>query len=167
MFGQQYDTTAHKGGEIFQTTHRKEQKKMAIRTNSKKAHERIQAYILANMADEIAETNEWNAANGDPKRYDPESITSVCGYILDEFARVCAHEFNRRRRIADIFQEYTQGLPMHLYDYWYCYDAKPILGEILEETETERNRFTEQQACECLTTLIYNECLRVTKRLIF
>ena len=138
-----------------------------LKTNSKKARENMAAFILEWCADEIEEANVWNAEQGDPKRYDPASVESACNFILDDFVRRHGYEIGRRRT-AVIFQEYAQGLPLNIFDFWYYKrDAKNEVAAILEETDAERDRFTESQAGEFLTTLIFNECIRRTGRAIF
>ena len=135
---------------------------MALKTNSKQARTNLDRYILDWMADEIEEANEWNERTGDPKRYDPESITSVCGYILEYFRNTAKPEILRYgERIA--FEDWAQGLPLGgLFCYYYNREAVDDLGDILEQSETERNKFTEREAEKCLTSLIFNECKKRT-----
>ena len=140
-----------------------------LKTNSKKAHENITNYILDWMFDEIEARNDWNGREGIAKRYDPKSPVDVCGFILDDFIRVCGHEIKRAARpVADIFHDYGGGLPLGgLFCYFYNREAKSDLGDILEETQAERDRFTEEQAERALSCLIFRECERHAKRFIY
>ena len=62
----------------------------------------------------------------------------------------------------DLFIEWMAGLPTILNaDYYYHGTAKDVLGEILEETQGERDRFTEPQAEEKLSRMIWGELLRL------
>lgn len=49
------------------------------------------------------------------------------------------------------------GLPSFLgtYKYYYSGSAIDVLGDILEQTEEERNRYTEAEAEKCMTYLLY------------
>ena len=140
-----------------------------LKTNSKKAHENITRYILDYMADEIEEANDWNKAENIPERHNANDPADVCGYILDDFVRVCGHELKRHRaNVVDIFHDYGGGLPFGgLFCYRYNREAKNDLGDILEETQAERDRFTEEQAEKALSRLIFKECIRHTKRFIY
>lgn len=58
----------------------------------------------------------------------------------------------------EAFERWAQGLPSAFnFDYYLGGQAVDDLGNILEETEEERNRFSYQQAEETLTRLIYRE----------
>ena len=59
---------------------------------------------------------------------------------------------------AAAFADWCAGLPSVL-DTLYFYNRSAVddLGAILEETEQEKNRYTEQQAEQLLTSLIYRE----------
>jgi len=53
-----------------------------------------------------------------------------------------------------------------VFDYYtYRDETNPvnILGDILEETEAERNRFNEDKAAEMMTKLIYREVMKYRK----
>lgn len=59
---------------------------------------------------------------------------------------------------AAAFADWCAGLPSVL-DTLYFYNRSAVddLGAILEETEQEKTRYTEQQAEQLLTSLIYRE----------
>ena len=63
--------------------------------------------------------------------------------------------------LSDLFIDWCQGLPSAL-DTCYYYNRSAIddLATILEESDTEKSRFTEAQACEKLSRLIFRELYR-------
>lgn len=120
-----------------------------LKTNSKKAKENLRSYIIESTHhDDESPAENWETAKT---------------IVKNNFEQQKLHDYNLtlirsgRARKYDIFKDWLQGLPSGgLGDYWYFCNAVEILGNILEETETERNRFTEDQAAEKLSLLIYN-----------
>ena len=56
------------------------------------------------------------------------------------------------------FSDWCSGLPSILDTcYWYDRSATDDLGSILEETETEKEKYSDSDACEMLTNLLYRE----------
>lgn len=124
-----------------------------LRTNSKKAIENIRAYIVKGF---------------DGTNYGietPETFEEVATIIYNTFADEYLHEYNRRRNEQEVFVEWCAGLPS-IIDTCYYYNRSAVtdLGDILEETEEERNRYTEAQAEETLSRLIYREILRGARK---
>ena len=118
-----------------------------LKTNTKKAREKVRAYILANY---------------EPDGYDnapsaSDSFESVALFIL----RTCAKEKGESVVYQTLFEDWAQGLPSVL-DCGYYYDrsANKDLGDILEQTEAERAKYTESQSEKTLTYLIYSELSR-------
>lgn len=69
------------------------------------------------------------------------------------------YELIRKSTLFDAFEYWCSGLPylLNTADY-YCHNsAINILGDILEETEEERSRFSELEAEKELTYLIFRE----------
>lgn len=124
-----------------------------LRTNAKKARENIRRYIMDNFTPEsYTETP-------------PESWPEIARFILETFAdeKRYSTRYYGRYMAADwqCFIDWCQGLPSILDTcYYYNRSAVDDLGSILEETEEEKARFTEAQAEERLTILIYNELMR-------
>lgn len=124
-----------------------------LRTNTKKARENIRRYIMDNFT---------------PEGYTdtpPETWPEIARFILETFAdeKRYSTRYYGRYMIADwnVFIDWCQGLPSILDTcYYYNRSAVDDLGSILEETEEEKARFTEAQAEERLTILIYNELMR-------
>lgn len=127
-----------------------------LRTNSKQARANIMAYIRQDI-DYLMER--------DSTISEESSDAEVCRVIWDIFEseKYYTDEYIRRHSISkqQVFTDWAQGLALGgLFCYYYNRSAVEDLGDILEETEDERNRYTEQQAEEMLTRLIYNEIQR-------
>lgn len=133
-----------------------------VKTNSKKAIDNIWSYLEGFI----------DAINDEKIAYQPEKNYLQPGNRRD-LARVIyeSYEIEKKRgdcqykagRISDaaLFEEWASGLAMcGMFDFWYYCTAVKILGDILEETETETSRFTEDQAAEMLTHLIYREVIK-------
>lgn len=124
-----------------------------LKTNTKKARENIRAYIITNY---------------DPSNYDltqaPETWPGIAAHILETFRREKPYslEYMQRARLSEcaVFLEWAAGLPSIL-DTCYFYNRSAVddLGAILEETKEEREKYTERDAEQFLTRLIYRELL--------
>ena len=65
-----------------------------------------------------------------------------------------------RISLQDLFEDYAAGLPLGgLFDY-YLHSAIDTLGDILEESEAEREKYSEEEAEKMLTRLIYREMIK-------
>jgi hypothetical protein len=141
---------------------------MALRTNSRQAITNIRNYITEWSVDTLEERNEWNRQEGG-KVYNLDRFENVAAAIFDIFQaeKPGTDEYYRRRRMygADIFKDWAQGLAMGgLFCYYYNRSAVDDLGAILEETETEKSRFTESDAEDLLTNLIYREVTKAKEK---
>ena len=121
---------------------------MALRTNSKVVRERIQEFIR-----ESVDVEEFEGLK--------HSFPEVARFVMDSF------EFAVKGRrpiynMQEYFEDWLQGLPFGLGNHYVgCYkNAIDILGDILEETEEERNRFSQEQAEHLLASLMYRELLK-------
>lgn len=122
-----------------------------LRTNSKKAIENIKAYIMQD-ADYIEERT-----NGTISEELPEAVMLA---MWDCFKDEKRYEIERNYHCASyaIFKDWASGLALGgLFCYYYNRSAVDDLGAILEETETEKAKYTEAEAEEMLTRLIYRE----------
>lgn len=124
-----------------------------LKTNEKKAITNIKFYILEHF---------------DPCGYDftgeESSFKDVAQFIYKCFYDEKVKYEKRRMTEQALFFEWCSGLPSILDTcYYYNRSAVDDLGEILEETEAEKARFTEQQAEERLTHLIYREIKKAVK----
>ena len=127
-----------------------------LKTNSKKARENIQQYIIDNFA---------------PEGYTDEKIEgfeNVAAFILKTFR---SEKFSTKddfryyhNNEAAAFADWCAGLPSVI-DTCYYYNRSAVndLANILEETEAEKSRFSEAEAEKLLTALIYRELIRGLK----
>ena len=121
-----------------------------LKTNSKKAIENIRKYIAENFTPE-------NYTSTPPNDYH-----DIATFIYDCFVWEAWTTPNEKRYFGGNEQKafiyWASGLPSVI-DTCYYYDRSAVddLGIILEETETEKERFTEAEAAELLTALIYRE----------
>lgn len=123
-----------------------------LRTNSKKATENIRVYIEENFD-----------CTGYELEKEPETFKEKALFILETCRKEKFYSLNNTSSY-EIFKDWCQGLPSLLDTcYYYNRSAMDDLAEILEETEEEKNRFTESEAEEKLTYLIYRE-LRKAER---
>lgn len=141
-----------------------------LKTNSKKAINNIWAYLegFINIINEelIAYHPEWNYLTAGNIEKDNREILATVIYKEFIIEKVDGNKEYKAGRVSkqDLFKDWAQGLAMcGIFDYYlYREETNPvrILGDILEETETERNRYNEDQAAELLTNLIYREVLK-------
>ncbi len=128
-----------------------------LRTNSKKAKENIQHYITDHFT---------------PENYTNETITgfeNIATFILNTFRSEkysCKEDYRYYRNCElDAFVDWCSGLPS-LLDTCYYYNRSAVadVAKILEQTESESERFTEDKAEWFLTYIIYCELLRGAKQ---
>lgn len=128
-----------------------------LKTNTKKAKENIKKYIL-----DIYEPEDYSNHNIDTNKQTFEEVAEVIKEIfkLEKLNNENARQYYYRKNYStyEVFKEWCQGLPS-IIDTCYYYNRSAVkdLGDILEETEEERSRFTEAEAEEKLTYLIYRE----------
>ena len=118
--------------------------------DSKKAAEHIQAYIMNGFTPEGYTDNP------------PQEFAEIARFILATFRNEKYHlpqdfRYYQHSELA-AFTDWCAGLAGVLDTcYYYNRSAVDDLGAILEETEEEKARYTEEQAEKTLTTLIYKE----------
>lgn len=124
-----------------------------LKTNSKKAMENIRAYIEENFD-----------CTGYDLGKEPETFKEKALFILETCRKEKFYSLNNKSSY-EIFKDWCQGLPS-LLDTCYYYNRSAVddLAEILEETEEEKERFTESEAEEKLTYLMYRELTKVERR---
>lgn len=128
-----------------------------LRTNSKKVYEKVLSYIIndGSVQEHIQEEKELGSL---PASYDENSPENICKYLYDDFMRVMDHRYYRVNGIvgARAFADYASGLPLGgLFCYYYNVSAVDLVGDILEETEEEKARYSEEDAEKLLSLLIY------------
>lgn len=119
-----------------------------LRTTNKKVLDKIKNLIVEETAEDFGEGLTFD---------------QVAQKIAEDFSkRMCDSEGKIRGNIQDTFIKYAEGLSLDsLFDY---YDnegqSRRVLADILEETEQEANKYTDQQADYLLTYLIFKVCSR-------
>ena len=125
-----------------------------MKTNSKKALENIRAYIVNNFTPEnynLEQSNDFATA-----------AKVIYNCFIEEKSGT-----NDWGRVAEgvIFDYWMQGLPSIFgADYYLHCTALDDLGVILEETEAEKARFTEDDAAKLLSSLIFREIKKAVKK---
>ena len=127
-----------------------------LKTNSKQARENITEYIVSWSRDYIADRY------GRELETDADVLRAVYEIFIDEKH----HDYNWGRvPEMDIFSDWAAGLALGgLFCYYYNRSAVDDLGAILDETDAERERYTETDAENMLTRLIYRETSRAYSR---
>lgn len=125
-----------------------------IKTNTKQAKENIKNYIISIYDKDCDYSNCGINTNVDKW----EDIKEI---VKEIFNLEVGHYRSQQVGQYQAFFEWCQGLPS-IIDTCYYYNRSAIkdLGDILEETQEEREKFTEQQAEEKLTHLIYRELFK-------
>lgn len=119
-----------------------------LKTNSKKAAENIRAYIMNGFKPENYTDNP------------PEDFPEIARFILATFKseKYNTHEDFQYYRNSEFaaFIDWCAGL-CGVLDTCYYYNRSAVddLGTVLEETDEEKARYTEEQAEKMLTMLIY------------
>lgn len=124
-----------------------------LKTNSKQAAENIRAYIVDGFTpDGYTDTP-------------PQEFPEIAAFILATFRSEkywCLQDVRYYHGCEALaFRDWCAGLAGVLDTcYYYNRSAVDDLGAILEETAEEKARYTEQQAEQLLTDLIYRELLK-------
>ena len=127
-----------------------------LKTNSKKAIENIRSYVVDNFT---------------PENYNLElsnDFATAAKVIYNCFIEEKSGT-NDWGRVSEgvIFDDWMQGLPSIFgADYYLHCTALDDLGVILEETESEKTRFTEDDAAKLLSSLIFREIKKAVKKVI-
>lgn len=121
-----------------------------LRSNTLQARANIQNYIMEGACFEDYDIPE-------PTTFQ-ETAKAIMNVFNSEMPAVGGYRLTSE---YERFTNWAQGLPLVLDTcYYYNRSAVDDLGEILETTRAERKRFTESQAEERLTSLIYRELKR-------
>ena len=118
-----------------------------LKTNTKKARQNVQNYIINNF------DIEFSTIQG----IDESNFSEVASAIYKTFVEQVNGD-NRKMAIADRFEEWAAGLPSVIDTcYYYNRSAVDDLAEILEETTEEKTKYDESSAEHLLTYLIFRE----------
>lgn len=125
-----------------------------LRSTCKKALTNLREYILTHT---------------DTSNYEdlpmPSTFKEAAQVIIDTFWAEYMHGYNLKRNHQDCFCDWLAGLPS-VFDSCYYHNRSAVddLGAILEESEAEKARYTDEQACKQLSWLIYREVTKATGR---
>lgn len=119
-----------------------------LKTNSKKVRETVKNYIIESFHSSDFES--WHET-------EITDYKTICNCILSAFWLEKVQLDKRRMSEKALFFEWCQGLPNVLDCDYYLASAKDLLAEWLEETEEEKEKYTEEQAENLITTLLYRE----------
>ena len=124
-----------------------------IRTNSKKAIEAIKSYVMDNT--------DFEGLGYEGIEENPATFEEMARTIWRVYWSEVGH-FNHREPLQVNFKNWLAGLPScGLGDFFYYGSTVDALGKMLEQTETERSKYTEEQAETTLSYLIYREVAKV------
>lgn len=123
-----------------------------MRTNSKKAKEKIKKYLFNELFDDEG----YDHMEFKKEKYlnEKEKALLILEIFYKEMQYTKKEDFNFRN-----FENYLRGLPTIIQsaDYYYHNSAVDILGDILEETPETKNKYNELQAEKLLSYLIFKE----------
>ena len=116
-----------------------------LKTNSKQARINLHSYIM----------DSWNIEPEDQGRSWQETAEAIREAFSFE---AYSSEYERRQNRQEAFKDWLCGLPRGLGDFFLC-QAVEDLGDILDQTEAERAKYTEDKASDTLSYLIYREVM--------
>lgn len=123
-----------------------------LKANSKKAKENLKAYILANVTG-------WEK---DPKTAQEaaeivaKDFYNFLGYNLPHMTPAKCWTLKEAGSYQNAFYEFASGLPGSLFDDVFLKNARAVVGSILEQTEAEQNKYTEEAAEKYFCALVWN-----------
>ena len=124
-----------------------------LKTNSKQARENVKRYILDNFDSGYA-----------AEAVNPENFAEVAKAIYFDFFRVIKTDYRyikHNMTVQDLFADWASGLPGILNTcYYYNRSALKDVQNILQQSDEQAGRYTESQAEQLLTYLIYREISR-------
>jgi len=125
-----------------------------LKTNSKQAHENIKKYIMDGFT---------------PENYgieDPGNFEDTAKIIYRIFKEEKANDpYYKHYPEQDVFANWAAGLPSIL-DTCYYYNRSAIddIAEILQQTEAEKAKYTDERKAEkFLSALIYREIIKAVR----
>lgn len=142
-------------------------KKKMLKTYSKEAVKNIKKYICDNVDftgyDKYAYIEKFEEDVKHGRQIDMFSVYAHA--IYDCFYDEKVKYDKRNLSIQNLFIEWCQGLPSVLDTcYYYNRSAVDDLASILEQNEQEKSKFTECQAEERLTYLIFREIKKAVSK---
>lgn len=121
-----------------------------LKTNSRQVKEKVRAFI----------SQIFDASNYDRTDLNDAPIEEKLQFIALTCWQELGHEVRRHHSsMQEMFIEWCQGLPS-LIDtaLYYCHaSAVDLVGDMLEQTQEERAKYSEPEAEKLLSYLIYKE----------
>lgn len=120
-----------------------------LKTNSKELKNKINNYILENFYSDDFKGNY-------------QDLKEIKEYIKAKYTTEKKGQFLKGLYRSDLeaFTSWAQGLPsVAVFDYYYSnyWQIVDIVGDLLEQTEEERNKYDNEESAKLLTKLIYKE----------
>ena len=131
-----------------------------LKTNSKKAIENIKQYIMKNTAAAFMEAAQDAKTDGEIFPYKENSFTDRAAFIWNKFNKEKSATYKKSYFVYytyEVFKDWGQGLACGSLFEFLLHKAVDDLGAILEESEQEKNKFTQEQAEQKLFYLLYRE----------
>lgn len=117
-----------------------------LKTNCKKVNDFVKAFIVDHYT---------------PENYNVEitdDFKKICQNIWDIFISERGNEIKRFKTYQNLFIDYLQGLPSIIdTDYYYQYSCNDLLGDLLEQTEKEKAKYSESQSEYLFSYLIFKQ----------
>ena len=133
-----------------------------LRTNSKQAKVNVLKYIETSRGYyeslyeyENAKKTDNNLSLLNGKEIAIGYTNGLCAFIYQVAKK--EKEWSNHEMCQNLFTDWLQGLPSGGLGDFYVEPCKPLLASILEETEEEADRYTEEDAETLLAYLIYRE----------
>ena len=141
-----------------------------LKSNSKEAIERIKKYVCENVDFDTDTVNEKYYYVIDlEKRHENGENIDIFSVYAHALYNIMYEEVilgsNVNRSIKDSFIYWCEGLPScFCTDYYINRSAVDDLGDILEQTEEQRHKYSESEAEKKLTLLIFREIFKVIRK---
>lgn len=134
-----------------------------LKTNSKEVMNRIKKIIM----DSYEAAEEYYTFDGGTMKTE---YNDICKDIMNMFY-IEKLQFDNRYKAgriskADLFMDWMQGLPstFPVSNDIFLSSAVDFLGDLLDETETEKEKFTDEQAEKRTVYLLYRELEKHAKK---
>ena len=121
-----------------------------LKTNSRVVRERIRIYVIGNGED-IRESMEFDEI---PSNKIDDILKYVWTVFMDNYGRFT----HKGVSLQEEFSTFASGLPFNIFDYHYNVSAVDLVGDLLDETEAERSKYSESEAEKLMDYLIFREC---------
>ena len=129
-----------------------------LKTNSKKAKENLKNYIMKYSESSFNDCKNYEKENF---KYN-NTFSDRCTWLYKKFRSEKKGEEKAYNNEFLMFDSWAAGLAcnqLFLYK-WFTRSAQNDVASILEESETEKENYTESQAMDLLTKLIYREIIK-------